>query len=174
MKQKISTAQQSTCRWGTKTSNPLKSHLNSLRHKAKITGSPPYRVAYPEVQHKYDQVCIDAKKTHWCLYLSQLTAKRLFMAASHTKSPALPRNLLTLVGTEGQITSDTSQQEELLFKITGGPTIPRKLSDITEKPHCYPTTQSVSTEDIFKIVAKLIAVKAQGSNGITKLTIKIT
>lgn len=158
--------------WCAKTLNPLKVHANNLRRKAQRTNSHADRVAYRAAQHAYQHACKEAKITHWCSFLANLTARDLFTAARYTNGPPGSRTLPPLRKPDGQLTSNPAEQTDLLFQATGGPTIPCDLSDVTLPTPRQPFSTPFTSEDIQVSIKRLKLGKAPGTDGITNQVIR--
>lgn len=70
------------------------------------------------------------------------------------------------------MTSNPEEQADLLFKATGGQTIPCDLSDAIQLPRTAGWTTPFTTDHILESISKLKIGKAPGPDGITNLAIK--
>lgn len=158
--------------WCATTLNPLKGHATNLQPRSQRSGRPEDNVLYQAAQHKYQQACKEAKINHWRTYLSQLSDKDLFTAARYTNGPTPARTLPSLKRKDGQLTSIPSEQADLLFKATGGPTVPCDLSDIPDQPAGTGWTPPFTTDNFLSSISKLILGKSSGPDSIINAAIK--
>lgn len=157
--------------WCAETLNPLNGHAMNLRRRAQHSGELSDNVLYQAAQHKYQQLCKDAKINHWHAYLAQLSAKDLFTAAGYTNGPPAPRTLPPLTRHNGSLTSNPEEQANLLFEATGGPTVVCDLTEVPLLPSATGWNPTFTTDHILDSTGKLKLGKAPGSDGITNLAV---
>lgn len=170
----LTSARPSTKRWwDAAVLDPLKATAQQLRRLAQRHRTTQARQASHEAATTYREAISKAKRDHWHNFLANLNPSTLYLASKYTtRDPSVPLlPIPPLRRPDGVLTSQPTEQAELLFQGTSAPTIPCDLRDVDSTP--TPTTPSTpfTLEEVTHTIDNLSPDKALGADGITNRVI---
>lgn len=152
---------------------PLKRKKSALRRNFHRYQSNDNKEAYLTSAKLFHLTILKLKQDHWKQYLTDLDDKNLFNAARFTDGPSPPSFIPPLRAPNGTVTSDPSEQADLLFAGTSGPTTTIDLSDIPPNADRPRSSASFTAGEASHVINGLKPSKAPGPDKIPSKVLQL-